>query len=238
MEQLFSDAAKKAVKEAVARVEQQTSAEIVVTVHRVAGDYKHTHYLGGLAAALAFLALFLYHPEPFDYTYLPLEQLVAFVIGALITSALPPVKRLLTTQRERDQAVRAAAREAFVDLGVSRTKQRNGVLVFVSAFERRVEVLCDLGIDIDAIGAPLKDAIKKIDRAVRLDRDWERFVEALADLGPALAPRFPRAPDDQDEIDDEPVTKAEDTSDDGDPDDDDDDDAPDSEPPPPKGARR
>lgn len=216
MDGFFHPEAKKLVKGAVAAVEKQTSAEVVVAVHKIAGDYRHTSYIGGLVFAIAFLCVFLYYPEPFEYTYLPLEQLGAFALGALVTSALDPLRRVLTGARQKQQAVRAAAREAFVDMGVGKTKGRSGILVYVAAFERRAEVVCDVGIDQAAIGAPLADAIKKIERSVRLDRDPERFAEALASLGPALARVLPALHDDENELSDEQATKEDDTHEDGD----------------------
>lgn len=216
MDGFFHPEAKKLVKNAVAAVEKQTSAEVVVTVHKIAGDYRHTSYIGGLVVAIAFLCLFLYYPEPFEYTWLPLEQLGAFALGALATSALDPLRRVLASTRQKQQAVRAAAREAFVDMGVGKTKGRNGILVYVAAFERRAEIVCDVGVDVAAIGAPLADAIKKIERSVRLDRDPERFAEALASLGPALGKVFPPLPGDENELSDEQATKEDDTHEDGD----------------------
>jgi len=220
MDSFFHPEAKKLVSTAVASVEKKTSVEVVVLVHKIAGDYRHTSYIGGLVFATAFLCLFLYYPEPFDYTYLPLEQLAAFGFGALLTSVLDPVRRLLVGARQKQQAVRAAAREAFVDLKIGKTRFRNGVLVYVAAFERCAEVVCDVGIDAVTIGAPLADAIKKIERSVRLDRDPERFAEAVASLGPALAAAFPRAHDDENELADELASKTEETHEDGEPDED------------------
>lgn len=216
MEGFFHPEAKKLVKKAVAAVEKQTSAEVVVAVHKIAGDYPHVGLVGGLVAALAWLCVFLYYPQPFEYTYLPLEELGAFALGWLATSSLDPVRRLLAGTRRKQQAVRAAAREAFVDMGVGKTKGRTGILVYVAAFERRADVVCDVGIDSAAIGAPLADAIKKIERSVRLDRDPERFAEALESLGPALKQALPARHDDENELSDDQSTKEDDSHEDGD----------------------
>ena len=58
--------------------------------------------------------------------------------------------------------MRTAARAAFVDQGISRTRGRTGILVFVSLFEREVEVVADVGVD-----------------PVLLGEDWTRAVAAL-----------------------------------------------------------
>jgi putative membrane protein len=215
MDGFFHPEAKKLVKNAVAAVEKRTSAEVVVAVHKVAGDYPHVGMVGGLVLALAWLCVFLYFPEPFEYTYLPVEELGAFAIGWLITSALDPLKRVLAGARRKQQAVRSAAREAFVDMGIGKTKGRTGILVYVAAFERRAEVVCDVGVDVKLVGAPLLDAIKKIERSVRLDRDPERFAEALESLGPALEKSLPALADDVNELSDEQTTKEDESYEDG-----------------------
>jgi uncharacterized membrane protein len=57
----------------VADVERVTSAEIVVVLRRASGHYRQADLAAGAVAALAGLCVFLYYPEPFDFTFLPLE---------------------------------------------------------------------------------------------------------------------------------------------------------------------
>jgi putative membrane protein len=59
------------------------------------------------------------------------------------------VRRLLVLPARKIGAVRQAARGAFFDHRVSRTHGRTGILLYVSVFERRVEVVPDAGIEQD-----------------------------------------------------------------------------------------
>ena len=179
---LFEDATKSAVKRAVADVEKVTSAEVVVAVAPTSGVYRH---------------------EPFDWTYLPLELGVGFALGAVLVRNVDAVRRALSGRRLLDENVRRAARERFVDLGVSKTSARTGILVFVSAFERRVEIVPDTGVDLAALGGAWEDAVKKLDRTLRLDADPQRFIEGLRALGAPLAAVLPRNSDDVNELADE-----------------------------------
>jgi putative membrane protein len=199
---LFEDATKVAVKKAVADVEKATSAELVVAVAPTSGFYRHADYVGGMVLAALMLGVFLYWPEPFDWTYLPIELGVTFALGAVLVGNVDAARRFLTGRRQLDVNVRRAARERFVDLGVSKTQARTGILVFVSAFERRVEIVTDTGIDAAALGSAWSDAVKKLDRSLRLDADPARFVEALRALGPPLGAVLPRAAGDVNELDD------------------------------------
>ena len=200
---LFEDATKSAVKRAVADVEKVTSAAVVVAVAPTAGFYSHAAYVGGMVIAALMLAVFLYYPEPFDWTYLPLELGVGFALGAVLVRNVDAVRRALSGRRLLDENVRRAARERFVDLGVSKTSARTGILVFVSAFERRVEIVPDTGVDLAALGGAWEDAVKKLDRTLRLDADPQRFIEGLRALGAPLAAVLPRNSDDVNELADE-----------------------------------
>ncbi|NUP11153.1 MAG: hypothetical protein HOW73_34340 [Polyangiaceae bacterium] len=202
----FLEDGKRRVSEAVASVERRTSAEVLVCVQRISGSYRHADYVGGAILALALLCLFLYYPEPFDYTFFPLEQAAGFAFGAFVTATTPPLRKLLAGKSAVADAVHKAARAAFVDRKVGRTRARNGVLVFVSTFELAVEVVADVGIDVDKLGEPWKDALKKLDRAVRREHDPAKFAAAIEELGTVLAREFPGAADDLNELVDHVAT--------------------------------
>jgi uncharacterized membrane protein len=90
--------------------------------------------------------------------------------------------------------VRRVAERAFRNLGMERTRHRNGVLVFVAARRRRLVVLGDVGIH--RVVAPafwgevaggLVVAFKAGDRTGGLER-------AIAEIGEQLARHFPSDP--------------------------------------------
>lgn len=188
---MFTPEGKQRVAAAVEETAKRTSAAIVVSVHRSSGSYRHADYLGGAIATVLALCLFLFHPEPFDYTFLPLELAFAFAAGAIVTSAFSPLRSLLAGSKARERNVHVAARAAFVELGVGHGEERSGVLVFVSTFEHAVEVVADIGIDVAELGTTWTDAVKLVDRAVTRERDLERFVRALSGLSDALATTHP-----------------------------------------------
>jgi putative membrane protein len=199
----FEAGARERVAAAVRAVELETSAELVVTLRPISGHYRHTDYLVGALCALAALCVFLYHPEPFDYDFLPLELGAVFGAGALASAYFGPLRRVLSSPSLRAANVRRAARAAFVDLGVSRTRARTGVLVYVSMFERRAEVVSDVGVDAKALEAPARKVAAAVEGAFARGASLERFVAALRDFGPALAAALPREDDDVNELGDE-----------------------------------
>jgi putative membrane protein len=208
----FSDETKAAVRTAVREVESETNAEVVVVVRRTSGHYLHADMMGGLALAMAALGVFLYYPEPFEYTYFPLEQLGAFALGALATRAWGPLRRALVSDKLRRESVASRARSLFMEKRLGRTRARNAVLVYVSAFEREAAVVTDVGLDTAALGDPWADAVKIIERAVR-EEDTASFSLAVRALGPILADVSPKTADDTNELTDEVSTDDEDSDD-------------------------
>jgi putative membrane protein len=186
----FAPAAQARVREAVAAVEQRTSAEIVVALRRSSGRYRDAEYATGGLCAFALLLVFLYHPDPFDFTFLPLELLACFVAAAFACAHAPPLQRLLTSRRARDENVHAAARALFVDRGVVRTTRRTGILVYLSALERQVEIVADVGIDEEALGPHWREAKARMSAAL-VAGSLDAFLDALRALGPALAETLP-----------------------------------------------
>ncbi|HEX8440409.1 hypothetical protein [Archangium sp.] len=200
----FEDATKAKTAEAVKAVEARTTAEVVVSVHRTSGHYRHTDYLVGFVLSLVTLVAMLYLPTEFPLEFFPLDVALSFVAGAYLSAALPGLRRRLTSRKLLEASVRTAARAAFVELGVSRTTGRTGILVFVSAFERRVEVVADLGVDTAALGPEWEEALAKLSAAVASSESPEPFFEALALMAPPLERLLPRSDDDVNELPDAP----------------------------------
>jgi putative membrane protein len=73
------------------------------------------------------------------------------VLGAGAASALLAVfvrayARLFLRSTRRDLEVRRRAEALFLQHELFKTRERNGVLILVSCFERRVEILADIGL--------------------------------------------------------------------------------------------
>jgi putative membrane protein len=195
--------AKDDVKKAIVEVESQTSAEIVVAVRPKVAHYRHVDYLVGFVVALAALLVFLFAPTQFEIVTMPIETLAAFVIGAVISAHVPPLRRLLTSRGLIDKRVHDAARGAFVDLGVTKTSGRTGILVFVSVYEQKIEVVPDIGVAVSTLGPGWDAAKEALARAARCGPDLDAFLVALRSLGPVLGKAMPRAADDVNELPDE-----------------------------------
>ncbi len=203
----FRDEAKAKIVEAVKAVELKSSAEIVVSLKARSDDYREIDYATGLLLAVITLAVLMYHPAPLDEDLMPVETLLAFVIGSVAVNKIGALKRMLTSKKKKEERTLTAARAAFVEAGVSRTRDRSGILVFVSELERIVCVVPDVGIDPAALGDGWKKGLAALDAAV-LELDVQAFTTALTALGPVLGEKYPRREDDENELPDAPIVGA------------------------------
>ncbi len=197
----YTDAARTRVTEAVADVESRTAAEIVVVVRRTSGAWREVDLAVGALAGFAVLLLVLFHPKPIPVVAMPVDVALGFVAGAVLCANLSPLKRALLPRRRVTAQVLAQARAAFVEQGVSRTTGRTGLLVYVSTFERRVEIVPDVGVDPAAAQAEL-EALRS---SLAAGADLDAFLAKLRALGPPLGAALARSDDDVNELPDAPV---------------------------------
>ena len=197
----FEPEAKKRATAAIQEIEAQTSAEVVITLRHASGSYRHADSLFGFGLALATLVAMLFLPQSFALVAFPIDVVLAFAVGAIVSAHVPPIRRLLSTRTLRDEHVHRAARASFVDLGVMRCTGRWGILVYVAMFEQRVEVVGDLAIRPKEIEG-FEEAVARMQAAVART-DFPVFLEALRQLGTGLGKAFPRRDDDVNELPDE-----------------------------------
>ena len=198
----FSDEAKRKSAASVGVIEQQTSAEVVVAVRPRSGHYGVLAYHFGIGVAALVVLYLLVAPQLYSVAAIALDGVLAFALGALVAANFHTLLRALSRAKTLGENVDGAARAAFFDLGISRTSGRNGVLVYVSLFERRCVVLTDVGIDPSACGPAFAAASLDLERAVK-QRNLSAFQQALESLGPVLCETHPRSADDVNELPDE-----------------------------------
>jgi putative membrane protein len=167
---LISEADRDRIRKAVAEAEQKTSGEIVPYIVEQSDTYESAEWRGGAMAgiivATAFAALHELTPIwlPLNFAGLVIVTIVACVAGMLLVRFVPPLKRLLAGGSEMDHRVSGRAAEAFIAEEVFKTRDRTGILLFVSLMEHRVLVIGDAGIN------------AKVEK-----RDWDGVVSTVID---------------------------------------------------------
>jgi putative membrane protein len=190
----------KKAEESVAAIETASRAEVVVVVAGRSGSYADVDLLWGILAGLTTLGVVLHSPWNFRPD-LVLPEVVLFGILAWMASRrLDPLRRALTSRRRRCAQVEAAARQAFMEEGVSATRERTGVLVYVSLLEREVLLQPDLGLD-GLVPRAVWNRFRHALRGCRGLRGLEElFFRGMADLAEHLPHHAPAGAQNPDEI--------------------------------------
>jgi putative membrane protein len=187
-----------AVAEAVAQAETLTSAEIVVVIDRAAGSYRSVPLV--MALALALLV-----PWPLlamTATSAPRIFLIQLVCAVLLVATLlwyGRGGRFVPGFVKRGRAHDVALRE-FTARGLTRTRARTGVLLYIALQERYAEIITDTGLDGRVEPEIWRSIIEPLLQAARQDRLRAGLIDAVGAIARVLAPHAPPAPDDIDEL--------------------------------------
>ncbi len=188
------------VAAAIHAAEGKTSGEIVCVLARASSDYSALPILwAALLALIVPWPLTAFTPWPAQHIYI--AQLLAFAAAFFLLS-LGNIRVALAPRALRRAAAHRAAMEQFVIRGITRTKARTGVLIYVSLAERYAHVIADEAIDAKVKHADWQDAVDALIADVREDRVADGFIAAINRCGALLARHFPPGPDDVNELPD------------------------------------
>ena len=203
IEKFFDEAARARVADAVKAAEARTSGQIVPVVVPRSRDYRSTTVEQGNTLGMLVLAAILFTQDPGLAALLNPLVIAAFGLLIVIQATLAARPRLLQSS-EFEAAVRQRAMVAFVEHGVYRTREENGVLLFASLYERKVVVLGDRAVHEKLGDEHWNRAVATLVAGMRAGDPAEGFCKAIADIGEEMAKAFPRGSSSQpNEISDE-----------------------------------
>jgi putative membrane protein len=207
------------VEAAVREAERRTTGEIYCVVAEESSAYGETPlaYAGGVALlAPALLLLGGVHVSIPDFfsTWSAAQvgeaiehsvrnaligtivlQGVLFVATALIV-AIPAVRRALTPKGLKRDRVRRRAAEQFLAKNLHLTRERTGVLIFVSLGERMAELIADEGIHSQVEPRVWEQAMAALTEGLKRGQPAAGFAAAVGLCADVLAERFPPRPGD------------------------------------------
>ena len=215
----FSEKDSQKIADATRKAELKTSGEIVTVITHDCANYHANLFLVAVIPFILITAFIVI----FSGTYISVLQslfweiqidkvvlltsfipLVFFIVFFLIFS-VPMLKYSIVSKDRMKKEVRLHAESAFFRHGITATEGATGVLIFISMFERRVELLVDYKIKQKINNAEWEKVVNNIIDGIKSDS----FVDVLADeivrCGEILSKDFPRSKDDVDELDNKPV---------------------------------
>ncbi len=202
----LSEQDNKSIEEAIKKAEAATSGEIVFVVAPASSHYQQATLQGALIGMAVVTGFLLMLPFPHTPTTLLWTEFISF---ALFYTLLPylPWRRWIISRQEIDARVHEAAFMQFYSSGLYRTRESNGVEIYLSLFERRVVVIGDRGIHAK-MGNQHWDSVRDlIIRGIKEGNVCVGICAAIESCGKALAEHFPHRPDDINELPDQVINR-------------------------------
>jgi putative membrane protein len=97
--------------------------------------------------------------------------------------------------------VEEAAVTSFFRNGLNNTRDRTGILIFISVFERRAFVLADQGINAKVDSGVWQEVVDLVVDSIRRHHQTEGICEAVKRCGRLIQEHFPIKKDDTNELD-------------------------------------
>lgn len=196
---------KEVIKKAIKDVELKTSGEIVPVILKQSDLYPAAHFRLALIVGMLFSIICYYSYDFDDPIALIWVQIPGIVLGYVL-AYIPFLKRVLTTKKEMQEEVYQRALEIFYENKVSMTRDRTGIMIFISLLERKVEVLADCGINEKVEKNYWNDLVSSLSSDISKGNMIEGVVKSINTCGDKLVESFPAKHDDTNEISDELIT--------------------------------
>lgn len=158
--------------------------------------------LGSVMVAVLHAGLGAGPDEPIGW--LALLPALGAALGYVLGAVWPRLRLRLAHTDAIEHRVRQRAMAAFLEEEVFATRDRTGILLFLSLLERRVVILADAGISARVAQAEWDAIAAGIVAGMRQGRPGPALAAAIRRCGDVLAAhRFERRPDDRDELSDD-----------------------------------
>jgi len=198
------------VTEAVKKAELLTSGEIVPLIVSQSYDYPRALLAAALTISLPLTFLvtqllslvFWINPENvyfFSIILLPLFLLSHFILGKY-SSTTRLFTKVFISEDEMNREVEEEAVKSFFSEQLYKTRDSNGILLFISVFEQKVWILADHGIQAKIEQHAWDEIISDLTAKIGKHDHGEALCRAIERIGEILAHHFPYKKDDTDEL--------------------------------------
>ncbi|MCK5058657.1 MAG: TPM domain-containing protein [Candidatus Aminicenantes bacterium] len=204
------------IKKAVKEAESKTSGEIATAFIRESDNYAIYELIFAVICGFLYFTIMMIFAKPaanliknmlWDYTVdhlLIFYGFSTFLVAAIfyLLANFPFIDRLIVPGSVRRRKVNERAVRHFMESGVYNTKDRTGILIFISALERRVELLADRGISEKIPREKWEGIVNHITTGIKANKLVEHLTGSIRECGDLLAEHFPIQPGDVNELKD------------------------------------
>ncbi len=204
----------KKISEAVRKAESKTSGEIATAVIKESYDYAIYELIFAVITGFIYLLIIMmfYNPitawlQSIFWDYSPFYLLMFFGFSTFIVITifyflgnLPFLDRIIVSKKIRNKKVKERAIRHFMESGVANTRDRTGILIFVSLLEKRVELIADSGINRKIDQIQWQHIVDNIIIGINEKKFVENLVDSITECGEILKKHFPIKEDDTNEL--------------------------------------
>jgi putative membrane protein len=190
----------KQLADTVKNAETNTDAEIVTVYAHASDDYRFIPTMWAAMIALLTPSVLLLSPLWLAPQDLLLVQMGVFVFLAA-SFQIPALRYRLIPKRMKRHRAALMARRQFLEQGLHHTKDRTGVLIFVSAAEHYVEIMVDQGISNHIDNSQWQTIVKTFTLKVKAGAVLEGFEECVNSVATGVSDVLP-ATHEQNELED------------------------------------
>ncbi len=192
---------------AVKEAETRTAGEIVPYVVGRSDLYEEAVWRGAFLLSFATLFVFVFLRRftdvwmPVTFSEAAMITLLAGGAGAALVAFVPALKRVMAGKSLMDQRIADRAAHAFITEEVFNTRDRSGIMIFLSLLERRVQVVGDSGINAKVEQDEWDDVVRRIVQGMKNGKPADGLIDAINKCGELLERRGVEIrPDDTNEL--------------------------------------
>jgi putative membrane protein len=205
---------KKKISEAVKQAENKTSGEIATAFIRESYDYAiYELIFAVIISFIYFFVMLLFVSQIrtwlqsmfWDYSSVHLVAFYGFstfVVGTIFyfLANISSIDRLIVPAKTMRKKVHKRAILHFMDSGISYTRDRTGILIFISLLEHQVVLLADSGINEKIQQKQWQKIVDHVILGIKKGNFTDHLVKSIQDCGEILTEHFPIKEDDTNEL--------------------------------------
>lgn len=207
------------IKNVVQKAEEKTSGEIVTAFIEESYDYAIYELIFAVTIGMIyfFIMSFFYQNihnliDSLFWTKVDTGYLAVIFYGAstfliiiifYLIGNTNFIDRLIIPLKVKSSKVHERAIRHFFEAGVQNTRDRTGILIFISFLEKRVELLADQGIAEKIDQTEWNEIVNNIVVGIKKNEMTESLTQSIEKCGDLLELHFPIKLDDINELNDE-----------------------------------
>lgn len=201
---LLSEADCAKIEDAVRALEKKSATELVVAVVPKSADYWQARVVVAIAWSLAAAhAMLQFRPDIAPFVAVLLQ--VPIGVATFVLFGRGALARLLIPRGAAAASAERRALELFAARGLTRTRDRTGMLILISELERRVVILGDRGIHERVGDAGWREHVDHVVAAIHRGEAARGLLDVIERLGALHAELVPVRVGDTNELPDSVV---------------------------------